>query len=338
MYKEYKVVCVTPAGRRRYMQYLIPQILSSDVVDRYDIWINTMNKEDILFFRLLSKECKKINLVYQPDNFINGNLSINAFWRLCSEKDTIYVRLDDDIVWLEPDFFLKIVRFRVDNPNYFIVAPLVINNAMSTYLLQVCGKIKLKEYFPASCAHPVLWGDPNFALQLHDWFFGEYLKTNKYENLYCGPHPISMTRFSINSVCWFGHQIDQIGNVVGDEEEYISVKRPTELGLCNCVDGNVIVSHFAFFTQRSVLDSAYVLEKYGSYLHDKWQKYEEMVHLEKVIQNSMQYVKKHPEEVENLKVSYKQIESKSILSRIRIRIKNKILKKVVPSTPRFILE
>jgi len=334
MFGSFNVVCVTPAGRRRYMQYLIPQVLSSDLVDRYDIWINTMNKEDILFFRLLSEKCNKIHLVYQPDNLINGNLSINAFWRLCSEKDTIYIRLDDDIVWLEPNFFSKMLQFRVDNPSYFMIAPLVINNSLSTYLLQVCEKIKLNKYYSASCMHPILWKDPHFALQLHEWFFYRYLKTNKYESLYCGSYPIAMTRFSINSLCWFGNQIDQIGDVNGDEEEYISVKRPTELGLCNCIVGDVIISHFAFYTQRKVLDSAHILEKYGDYLHDKWQRNESMTSLESIMQNTKRYVIEHPEEVKELDIPYKKCQSKSFLS----RIENRIMNKITFSSSKFIIE
>ena len=51
MYKNYRVVVNTAAGRRRYMQYLIPYIVSSDIVDRYDIWINTHNGADIEFFK-----------------------------------------------------------------------------------------------------------------------------------------------------------------------------------------------------------------------------------------------------------------------------------------------
>ena len=54
MYNNYKIVCNTAAGRRRYMQYLIPQVICSDIVDRYDIWVNTTDKKDIAFFEMLA--------------------------------------------------------------------------------------------------------------------------------------------------------------------------------------------------------------------------------------------------------------------------------------------
>ena len=67
MYRNYRVIVNTAAGRRRYMQYLIPYIVASDIVDRYDIWINTHNGADIEFFRRVADRFPKINLVWQPD-------------------------------------------------------------------------------------------------------------------------------------------------------------------------------------------------------------------------------------------------------------------------------
>ncbi len=29
------------------------------------------------------------------------------------------MKLDDDVVWFEPELFEKMVKFRVDNPEYF---------------------------------------------------------------------------------------------------------------------------------------------------------------------------------------------------------------------------
>ena len=44
MYRGYKIVCNTAAGRRRYMQYLFPQVLAADIIDRYDVWVNTIGE------------------------------------------------------------------------------------------------------------------------------------------------------------------------------------------------------------------------------------------------------------------------------------------------------
>lgn len=271
MYNNYKIVCNTAAGRRRYMQYLIPQVICSDIVDRYDIWVNTMDKEDIAFFEMLASKYSKINLVWQPDNNINGISSINAFYKKCIEDNTIYIKLDDDIVWLAPNFFETIVKFRIDNPQYFVVSPLVINNAKTTYLFQIQGKLQLARYQRAESFNKILWKSGKFAVELHEWFINKYLKSQKWEELYCQDYPMGITRFSINSIVWFGEDMKQFdGIVTGDDEEFMSCIKPTLEGKANCFCGSTLISHFAFRSQRKILDQASILEQYGNIMFEQW--------------------------------------------------------------------
>lgn len=264
MYNDYRVVVNTAAGRRRYMQYLIPYVVSSGIVDRYDIWVNTHNGADIEFFEQVAAQFPVVNLVWQPDGVVNGNASINAFYKDCVESDTIYFKLDDDIIWMEPGLIEKMVKFRLDNPHYFLVTPLVINNALSTYMLEMDGKIKLDAYYNSSAAHPFLWRSGIFARELHEWFLDKYLKTGKWDTLHVGRKEMGMTRFSINAVLWFGDEMRKFGGVVpGDDEEFLSCIYPTQRGISNAWNGDAIAAHFAFFTQREQLDKAQILEKYG---------------------------------------------------------------------------
>lgn len=266
MLNNYKVICNTAAGRRRYMQYLIPFVVANDIVDRYDIWVNTTNRQDIAFFQILQKAFPKINLVYQPDGVVDGCRSISAFYRQCVEEDAIYFRMDDDIVWMEPDMIEKMVRFRIDNPDYFIVSPLVINNPICTYILQNTGKIKLNKYYPAQVGHDILNQSSAFAAQLHEWFLTSQLPGKQYQNLYCGKRPIALNRFSINSILWFGSEMAKFGGIVtGDEEEWMTVIKPTELGAVNCINGDAIAVHFAFYPQRKKLDKLNILNRYGAF-------------------------------------------------------------------------
>lgn len=267
MYRNYKIIVNTAAGRRRYMQYLVPFVLVSDIVDRYDIWINTHNGADIEFFKILAKKYSKINLCWQPDGIVDGNKSINAFYRDCTQENAIYFKLDDDIVWMEPNAIQKMVDFRIDNPQYFLITPLVINNSLSTYLLQIRDKITLKKYCKSSPAHSLLWKSGQFATALHEWFIEKYLSTDKYPSLYVGKQEMGMTRFSINAILWFGAEMKKIQGVVpGDDEEFLSCMYPTSHGMCNCWNGDVIMAHFAFFTQRDFLDKAGILERYGAFI------------------------------------------------------------------------
>lgn len=326
MIGNYKVVCNTAAGRRRYMQYLVPQVVAADVVDRYDIWINTTDKQDIAFFELLASKFPKINLVYQPDGIVNGIASINAFYKGCVEEDAIYFKLDDDIVWIEPNLFDKMVRFRVDNPDYFLVSPLVINNSLSTYILQNAGKITLDRYYMATSVSQTLWCSGEFASQLHEWFLNSYLKTGRYHELYCGKRPIAMARFSINSILWFGSEMKKFGGVVpGDDEEWLSCIKPTELGKVNCFNGDAILSHFAFFPQREMLDKRTILEQYGAFLHAQWGLDPKMSEIDATVQKAMREVEECRAEILSRPAIYKAVEKikptlKSKIGRWRIPV------------------
>lgn len=270
MYKNYRIVVNTAAGRRRYMQYLIPYVVSSDIVDRYDIWVNTHNGADIEFFKRIASRFPVVNLVWQPDGVVNGNASINAFYKDCIETDTIYFKLDDDVIWMEPGLIEKMVDFRISNPHFFLVTPLVINNSLSTYLLEINEKIKLDDYYNASAGHPVLWRSGIFAQELHEWFLNRYLKTEKWEELHIGKKEMGMTRFSINAVLWFGEEMRKFGGIVpGDDEEFLSCIYPTRQGMSNAWNGDAIVAHFAFFTQREQLDKVSILEKYGKICYEQ---------------------------------------------------------------------
>ena len=52
--KTYKIVVVTPAGRKKYMNILLSYILKQkNIIDEYRIWVNTTNLEDLNWFKEL---------------------------------------------------------------------------------------------------------------------------------------------------------------------------------------------------------------------------------------------------------------------------------------------
>ena len=48
MKNEYKVVAITPAGRRGYLEVLHKYIIKNKhLLDRWDLWVNTENSDDL---------------------------------------------------------------------------------------------------------------------------------------------------------------------------------------------------------------------------------------------------------------------------------------------------
>jgi hypothetical protein len=269
MFEGHRVVAVTPAGRRRYMELLVPQILGCALVDRYDIWVNTADPADLAFFEGLAAKYDRVRLVPQPDGKAPSVKAIHGFHRTVVDSDTVYIRFDDDIVWLEPGFFEKLLRFRVDHPEYFLVSPLIINNALCSSILQILGKIEPWRYVRTDCLDRIGWAQPEFAVALHRLFL-DLLRRGEAARLHCGAHVIALNHFSVNCISWFGRDYALFGGEVDVREEVdISVHIPLRLRRTNCFYTDTIAAHLAFFTQRAWVDATDILDQYRGTLSDR---------------------------------------------------------------------
>ena len=299
MYRNFKIVVNTAAGRRRYMRLLVPYILQSDIVDRYDLWINTNDNGDIEFFKEIASISPKVNLIWQPDGIVNGIESINAFYKFCIDPNTIYFKIDDDVIWMEPNLIEKMVQFRVDNPQHFLVTPLVINNGFSTLLLSIYNKFKLKKGFDIDTC----WEKGMFAKELHDIFIDKYLFPNKYSQLYVEDAIIALNRFSINAILWFGKDLANISGIIpGNDEEFLSLIYPTKEKLTCLWNGKAIISHFAFGSQRAIIDKTDILDKYITYANNNYKN--NTIYCQ--IQNIYERVEQNLEVIKSLPHSYNQ--------------------------------
>lgn len=264
MFNGYRVVCVTPAGRRRYLQTLVPYILNCPVVDEYRLWRNTTDIADTSYLYSLEERYSKISVV-EPDTpaGINYFATIAQFFRGCIEDDVIYVRLDDDIVYLDDTFFEALLQFRCDNPRYFLIFPSIINNAICTYIHVQNGIIDPETAIFPWCMDRNAWGSPRFAEQLHDAFLVS-ASARRVSDWYFNSRELAFTWFSVNAMTWFGRDFALFDGVVeGNEEEYLTIRMPSSLQRINCVFGRAIAAHYAFYTQRTYLDSTNILARYA---------------------------------------------------------------------------
>jgi hypothetical protein len=63
-----------------------------------------------------------------------------AIWDMAyedsQEEDTVYLKLDDDVVYLEESLFTDFIQARIDNPEPPLMFPLIVNNTYGSWLLQ----------------------------------------------------------------------------------------------------------------------------------------------------------------------------------------------------------
>lgn len=106
------------------------------------------------------------------------------------------------------------------------------------------------------------WGNPKFAYNLYLKFIKD-IKEEKIKKYYIKSCFISLNRFSINCFAYFGIEFKNFkGNVIGDEEEYLTVNLPYKLGKYNFIFGEAVCSHFSFWTQEDYLLKTKLLNAY----------------------------------------------------------------------------
>ena len=129
---------------------------------------------------------------------------VNKFYNNCNNEQTIYVKIDDDIIWLEENFIKNILDFRVDNPEYFLVCGNIINNAICDHIHQKISAIPDHPHISYSSWCPVGWTDSAFAEKKHEFFLNALSKKDINRYKFDGWVLFRHERISINCISWFG--------------------------------------------------------------------------------------------------------------------------------------
>jgi hypothetical protein len=256
-------VVVTPAGRRKYMEVLAPRLLADPDVTRWELWLNTDHPPDIDWVRsLAAAHPEKVRVVEIPEPVGHPvAYRIHKFYRTACDVNSVYVRMDDDIVWYAPGSISSLVHHRCVIPHHFLVYGNVLNSGLTSHLHQRFMRIPLDwgrvKYL---CMDEVAWGNPQFAEKLHRAFLAD----PKPENWHIPDWVLyDYERHSVNVISWHGADCARWHPHIGhDEEVELSVIKPQAEGRMCAIHGAGLFVHFAFYTQRDHLDATNILDCY----------------------------------------------------------------------------
>lgn len=259
-------IVITPAGRQRYLEILVRNLIRErNGFDEWHLWLNTNVAPDVEYCRDLARVHDWIKIVEIPGINKVSSSNIHKFFKHAQEKDAVYVRLDDDIVFIESGFFDKLLGYRLSHRNPFLVFANIINNAVITHIHQRNGLVDHPELCGYDCLDKLGWENGPFAEKVHRSFIcdlesGRMSRWHSSFNRWiCYFHE----RISINAVSWMGSDMASIKAEIDQEEEvYLTVDLPKKLGRLNEVFGGAIAAHFSFFTQREYMDGTDILAQY----------------------------------------------------------------------------
>lgn len=264
-----KVILTIAAGRRLSMSGLIPQLLAQEGWDELHVWVNTKEQDDLHFLRALPGLDPRIKLKYLKaktlqqieDEYViesqkAGN--IGDWWPAnCTDPDAIYVRFDDDIVFVEQGTVKALVEARLKYPDPYLIFPVIINNAVLAHYLEQAGKLKHpqgKSYTPY-VFDPLIWS-PNMCFDIHNQFIDQ-VNQHGVEHFHISDIDLPPQHISINCMVYFGKDIAEWGGEFGlnGEEGFITCQVPYWNKRNLMILGSKVVCHMAFHTQRGHWES-----------------------------------------------------------------------------------
>ena len=104
-----KLIVVTPAGREKYLRLLSHYILKSPEVSEWHLWDNCRKDADRAYLHGLAESDPRCSIKTLPG--ADGGFGIiGDFFRFCDDPEALYLRLDDDIVFIADDFFSRFIE------------------------------------------------------------------------------------------------------------------------------------------------------------------------------------------------------------------------------------
>ena len=267
-YKDYKVVIVTPAGREKYLSFFktfIYRKMEEGLISEWQLWLNTINPDDIKYIESMAKENPKVK-IYRIDEPITPTwesynaLQTHKFMKFAREDDTIYIRLDDDIGWVEEGALEKICQARIDHPDAFVIYPNIINSTMCTSWHQEIGALSeehgiVRRERPEDLDWAYLdafnYTDSHLIDHIHATFKRRYEEGSLSAYYLPSKSFDDYKHFSICSIAWWGKDHIECGEL---EESQMAHELPKKFGRPVWFCGDALMVHLSYHTQRDHLE------------------------------------------------------------------------------------
>lgn len=256
-----RVVAWTPYGRKETMSILYKYMVrdhEAGIVDEYWLYLNMDpdQHQDLLFAQWLASSYPWIKLKERPPHervLHPKQLNTGKFYQYAVEPNTIYIRLDDDIVYVHKDAMARLAAAKGVSPAT-VCFPIIWHNAICSFWLQNMGKIPLEygRVRDAYCMDPVGWGDGQFAEKIHRLLL-DHIKADAVDELFLH-HDVQLPlglQFSVS--CFAAHSdlyrgLENPGHLPYEEEEtWHTIHETHRSGKANIIIGNALVAHLSFF-------------------------------------------------------------------------------------------
>lgn len=254
-----RVIVTTFAGRKDRMDILVDYILVAlqrGIVSEYHIWNYARSESDRTWVESLAGRAPGLRVI-KPSGVPYH--SYYNYYDLDEYRDAVFIKSDDDIVYVDLDRLPDFIDYRLSHPEIFLLSANVVNNGVCAFFQQEAGVIpsELMELpYPKSGFCGLLWERADLAESLHR-FFLQNMGRFQYDGTV-----VARDRLSINFVSYLGRDLEYLRGEWEDDEQTLSVDIPARLGRRNLIFNSLCTSHLSFFSQEEGMDTDKLLISY----------------------------------------------------------------------------
>jgi hypothetical protein len=288
MIKDKRAIAWTPYGRKETVSILVQYLRREHergLIDEWWLCLNTDpdQAEDLAYAYELARSHDWIKLkdrLPHQQRRHPKQRNTGYFYEYMTDRDTVFLRIDDDIVYLHPDALERLAVHRLEAAGGVASFPVMWNNSIISWYAQQAGVIPAagtESIYRGSyiwpqvggpyCMDAVGWADGRFAVALHRLLLDKVAE-GRAEDLFLYQDyqlPLNM-QFSVSVFASLGSMYADLPEpgvlVPYEEEHWHTVAQPAAVGQPNSIVGDALVSHLTFFPQKPIVMATDILERY----------------------------------------------------------------------------
>lgn len=259
-----RVTVITFAGRRDRMCVLARTMLtalSRGIIDEWHVWNYARTLEDSAWVDSLPSHLEDSRVVVRTPTQVDTYA--DAYMAYAPEDyadDDVFVKIDDDILYIDLNGLEHLIQFRKLNPHYYIVSANVINN-LTCYLLQRQLGVWPDDGAPDPDRLLATGSDATTLhrtfLQGHDPMFMSVAEID--------PKYI----ININFVTWLGRDLESVryceSTTATRDEQNLGNAFPRIFNRPMCVFGPCVAAHLSHHNQDADMPIAELIDAYARF-------------------------------------------------------------------------
>ena len=254
------------AGRRRYLEILVKyvdKLIAKGLVDEFHMWDYTRDPEDAVWIR---ENCQRFKIFEVHDKSVWKEYYMHYAKIKYPNPDTVLIKCDDDIMFIDIDQFQSYIDKRRANPDNLLAFPSIVNNIIPTLIQHSYGQ------FPEIQKDEIgqLHESGEVCARLHDYFiknktkFITISKSLKSRKCVVPNDREGICIVNINFFAILAKDLYLFEKCWEHDEPLLSKIIPKIINRNNYIDPGFVVCHMSFTRQRELgFDETEALKGYS---------------------------------------------------------------------------